>query len=94
MPLLKISESKKVTAIVTLEETTAKQIEHYAAMTKGNPDEVVQQALDYIFSKDKDFERFCLENAEAKPKIALRLKRPAGSAPSPTDTRSGSKPQR
>ena len=58
MPLLKISESKKVTAIVTLEEATAKQIEQYAAMTKGNPGEVIQQALDYIFSKDKDFERF------------------------------------
>ena len=94
MPLLKISESKKVTAIVTLEEATAKQIEQYAAMTKGNPDEVIQQALDYIFSKDKDFERFSQENADAKPKIALRLKRPAGAATSPPDTRSSSKLQR
>jgi hypothetical protein len=51
MPLLKISESKKVTALVTIEDATARQIEQYAAMTKGNPDEVVQQALDYILSQ-------------------------------------------
>ena len=85
MPLLKITESKKVTAIITIEDATAKQIEQYAAMTKGNPDEVVQQALDYVFSKDKDFETHCREHADAKPKIALRLKRPA----TPTDARPG-----
>ena len=89
MPLLKITESKKVTAIVTIEDATAKQIEQYAAMTKGNPDEVVQQALDYIFSKDKDFEKFCTEHADAKPKIALRLKRPASPVPTPADTKGG-----
>ncbi|MGI4755281.1 MAG: hypothetical protein ACRYGF_00345 [Janthinobacterium lividum] len=81
MPLLKISESKKLTATISLEEVTARRIEQYAAMTKGTPDEVIQQALDYIFSKDKDFERFCTEQPNAKPKIALRIKRP----PAPAD---------
>ena len=76
MPLLKISESKKLTATISLEEVTAKRIEQYAAMTKGTPDEVIQQALDYIFSKDKDFEKFCAAEPNAKPKIALRIKRP------------------
>ena len=89
MPLLKITESKKVTAIITIEDATAKQIEQYAAMTKGNPDEVVQQALDYVFSKDKDFETFCRDNANAKPKIALRLKRPATPAATASDAKSG-----
>lgn len=77
MPLLKISESKKLTATISLEESTARRIELYAAMTKGTPDEVIQQALDYIFSKDKDFEKFCAAEPNAKPKIALRIKRPA-----------------
>ena len=89
MPLLKITESKKVTAIVTIEDATAKQIEQYAAMTKGNPDEVVQQALDYVFSKDKDFETFCRDHADAKPKIALRLKRPAVTPATASATKSG-----
>lgn len=92
MPLLKITESKKVTAIITIEDATARQIEQYAAMTKGNPDEVVQQALDYIFSKDKDFEKYCNEHADAKPKIALRLKRPATSPSTPLELRNGTKP--
>jgi hypothetical protein len=92
MPLLKITESKKVTAIITIEDATARQIEQYAAMTKGNPDEVVQQALDYVFSKDKDFETYCRDHADAKPKIALRLKRPATQTPSSADAKSGARP--
>ncbi len=91
MPLLKIAESKKVTAIVTLEDATARQIDQYAAMTKGSPDEVIQQALDYVFSRDKDFEKFRTEIPHAKPKIALRLKRPA-SSPATTSSTNGSTP--
>lgn len=77
MPMLSIVASKKVTAIVTLEDSTAKQIDQYAAYTKGSADDVVQAALDYIFTKDKDFLKFREDNASAKPVIALRLKRPA-----------------
>lgn len=86
MPLLNITESKKVTAIITIEETTARQIELYAAMTKGNPDDVVQRALNYVFSKDKDFEKYEREHATAKPKIALRLKKPANAVTSADST--------
>ena len=91
MPLLKISESKKLTATITLEEATARRIEQYAAMTKGSPDEVIQQALDYIFAKDKDFEKFCTEQPNAKPKIALRIKRPAVSGTTNVDAVSAPK---
>jgi hypothetical protein len=80
MPLLKIAESKKITIYSTIEETTVKQIEHYAAKTKGTVDEVVQQALDYVFSRDKDFEKFRTENPEAKPKEPCRVKRSSGAA--------------
>lgn len=93
MPLLKITESKKVTAIVTIEETTARQIEQYAAMTKGNPDEVIQQALDYVFSKDKDFETYARDHADAKPKIALRLKKPASAVQAPTSPKNSARTQ-
>lgn len=55
MPLLRIVASKKITAIVTIEDATAKQIDQYAAMTKGSADDVIQAALDYVFSTDKDF---------------------------------------
>ena len=85
MPLLKIAESKKITIYATIEETTAKQIDQYAAWTKGSPDEVIQQALDYVFGKDREFERFRTDNPAAKPKIPLRVKRPAGPAATSSD---------
>jgi hypothetical protein len=75
MPLLEIVASKKVTAVVTFEDSTAKQIDQYAAFTKGSADDVVNAALEYIFSKDKDFQKYREENASAKPAIALRMKR-------------------
>ncbi len=77
MPLLRIIASKKITAIVTIEDATAKQIDQYAAMTKGSADDVVQAALDYVFSTDKEFAKFRDEHASAKPTIPLRLKKPS-----------------
>lgn len=83
MPLLEINASKKVTAIVTLEDSTAKQVDQYAAFTKGSADDVVNATLDYIFGKDKDFQKYREENGTAKPSSALRLKRPTASAKPP-----------
>jgi hypothetical protein len=77
MPLLEISASEKVTAVVTLEDSTARQVDQYAAFTKGSADDVVNAALEYVFSKDKDFLRYRDENPTAKPVIHLRIKRPA-----------------
>ena len=91
MPLLKIAESKKVTAVITLEDATARQIDQYAAMTKASADDVVQAALDHVFAKDVDFKKFREDHDGAKPKIPLRLKRPANapaaSADTPTNTK-------
>ena len=92
MPLLDIAESKKITIVASIEEATAKNVDLYAAFTKGNPDDVVDRALAYIFSKDKDFQKFAEEHATAKPKSALRVKRPASAATKPTDTPSSAKP--
>jgi hypothetical protein len=77
MPMLEIIASKKVTAIITLEDATAKQVDQYAAMTKGSADDVIEAALSYIFSKDRDFVKYREENAAAKPVIPLRMKRPS-----------------
>ena len=91
MPLLEIAESKKITALVSIEESTAKNVDLYAAFTKGSPDDVVNAALDYIFSKDRDFARFREEHADAKPKTALRLKRPASTSMKSSDASRNSK---
>lgn len=91
MPLLEIVASKKITAIVTLEDSTAKQIDQYAAFTKGSADDVVQAALDYVFSKDKDFQKYRDDNASAKPTLPLRLKRPANTGMKPEQPSSNTK---
>ena len=91
MPTLKIVASKKITAIVTIEDATAKQIDQYAAMTKGSADDVVQAALDYVFSGDKDFAKYRDENPSAKPAIPLRLKKPASTVTKQDDASPSSK---
>lgn len=89
MPLLEIVASKKVTAVVTLEDATAKQIDQYAAFTKGSADDVINAALEYVFTKDKDFQKFRDENASAKPTIALRMKRATNNAAKPAQQTTG-----
>ena len=91
MPTLKIVASKKITAIITIEDATAKQIDQYAAMTKGSADDVVQAALDYVFSGDKDFTKFREDNASAKPTFPLRLKKPASTVTKPEDASASAK---
>ena len=78
MPMLEIVTSKKVTATVSLENSTAELVDRYAAYTKNTADNVVNAALEYIFSKDKDFKKFCESNSTARPVSALRVKKPAG----------------
>ena len=55
MPLLSIQASKKVETTVRLEESTAKRVDQYAHFAKASADDVVNQALEYVFTKDKDF---------------------------------------
>ena len=45
MPLLEIAPTKKVVATITLEETTALNVDKYAAFINANADDVVSQAL-------------------------------------------------
>ncbi len=91
MPTLKIVASKKITAIVTIEDATAKQVDQYAAWTNVTADEVVQAALSHVFANDKDFAKYSEEHATAKPSIPLRLKKPASTSAKPEDASSRSK---
>jgi len=46
MPLLEVTQIRKLTATVLLEESTAKQVDQYAAFIKAPADEVVNCALE------------------------------------------------
>ena len=68
MPLLEITQSRQISASVRLDETTATQVDQYAAFINASADDVVDKALNYVFSKDRDFQDF-FKSPEAKPPV-------------------------
>jgi hypothetical protein len=81
MPLLEITNSRKVTTTVSLEESTASLVNQYAAFTSVAADDVVNKALEYVFTKDKDFQKYMETSNDAKPIHPLRIKRGSDDAP-------------
>ena len=65
MPLLEINLSRYISASVRLDESTAEQVDQYAAFVHASADDVVDKALNYVFSKDRDFQDF-LKTPQAK----------------------------
>ena len=82
MPLLSIQASKKVETTVRLEESTAKRVDQYAHFAKASADDVVNQALEYVFTKDKDFQRYLTQHQGGETPAALRIKKPAATTAS------------
>ena len=58
MPLLEINQTHYISASVRLDEVTAAQVDQYAAFIQASADDVVDKALNYVFSKDRDFQDF------------------------------------
>ena len=82
MPLLEVVQTRQISASIRLSDTTATQVDQYAAFIRACADDVVEQALTYVFSKDRDFQEF-LKTPEARQVAAtLRIRKaPATDAP-------------
>ena len=65
MPLLEVVQTRHISASIRLSDTTAIQVDQYAAFIRACADDVVEQALAYVFSKDRDFQEF-LKTPEAR----------------------------
>jgi hypothetical protein len=65
MPLLEINQTHYISASVRLDEATAELVDQYAAFVHASADDVVDKALNYVFSKDRDFQDF-LKTPQAK----------------------------
>jgi hypothetical protein len=79
MPLLEVVQTRQISASIRLTDTTAAQVDQYAAFIRACADDVVEQALTYVFSKDRDFQEY-LKTPEARQVAAtLRIRK----APSP-----------
>jgi hypothetical protein len=75
MPLLDVVQKKKVVATISLEESTANNVDRYAAFINAPADDVVTQALDYVFSKDKDFQKYLETPDDKKAPQVLRVRK-------------------
>src|ERR1700726_49202 len=84
MPLLEVIQTRQVSASIKLTDSTATQVDQYAAFIHASADDVVEQALAYVFSKDRDFQDF-LKSPEARQVAAtLRIRKaPAPEAAAP-----------
>jgi hypothetical protein len=95
MPLLEVVQTRQISASIRLSDTTATQVDQYAAFIRACADDVVEQALAYVFSKDRDFQEY-LKTPEARQVVStLRIRKAptaeAAEAPakkSPTGTQS------
>ncbi|MCU1223916.1 MAG: hypothetical protein JWQ42_2009 [Edaphobacter sp.] len=81
MPLLEVIQTRQISASIRLTEPTAMQVDQYAAFIHASADDVVEGALGYVFSKDRDFQDF-LKSPEAKQVAStLRIRKaPASEA--------------
>ncbi len=77
MPLLEVIQTRQISASIRLTDTTAMQVDQYAAFIHACADDVVEQALAYVFSKDRDFQEF-LKTPEAQQVAStLRIRKGA-----------------
>src|ERR1035438_948927 len=74
MPLLEIIQTHQITATIRLDESTASQINQYAAFLHATADEVVDKALAYVFAKDRDFQEFLKTPHATRVPQSLRVR--------------------
>jgi hypothetical protein len=75
MPLIEINQSRLVSATIRLESATATLIDQYATFIRAPADDVVDKALNYVFSKDRDFQEY-LKTAQSSDVVpTLRVRR-------------------
>jgi hypothetical protein len=79
MPLLEVIQTRHISASIRLTNTAALQLDQYAAFIRASADEVIEQALAYVFSKDRDFQDFLKSPQAQRITPTLRVRRMAAS---------------
>ena len=81
MPLLEVVQTRQVSASIRLTDSTATMVDQYAAFIRASADDVVEQALAYVFSKDRDFQEFLKSPNAQRITPTLRIRKPAANDP-------------
>ena len=77
MPLLEIIQTRQISASIRLDEATATRVDQYAAFIHATADDVVDKALNYVFSKDRDFQEFLKTALAGQVAPSLRIRKVA-----------------
>lgn len=75
MPLLEVVQTRHLRASIRLTDTTVQQVDQYAAFIHASANDVVEQALAYVFSKDRDFQEFLKSSEAQRITPTLRVRR-------------------
>jgi hypothetical protein len=75
MPLLEVTQTRHRSASIRLTDTTASQVDQYAAFIRATADDVVEQALAYVFAKDRDFQEYLKSPEAQRITPTLRVRR-------------------
>ena len=75
MPLLEVVQTRHISASIRLTEATALLVDQYAAFIHATADDVMEQALTYVFSKDRDFQEFVRAPEARRITPTLRVRR-------------------
>jgi hypothetical protein len=77
MPLLEVIQTKHLSASIRLTDAIALQTDQYAAFIHASANDVVEQALAYVFSKDREFQEFLRTPEAQRITPTLRVRRAA-----------------
>ena len=75
MPLLEVTQTRHLSASIRLTDTTATQVDQYAAFIHASANDVVEQALAYVFSKDREFQEYLRTPEAQRITPTLRVRR-------------------
>jgi predicted transcriptional regulator len=85
MPLIEINRVRLVSATIRVESATAALIDQYATFLHASADYVVDKALNYVFSKDREFQEYLKTAHSSRVVPTLRVRRGAnGDASEPS----------
>jgi hypothetical protein len=76
MPLLEVVQTRQISASIRLTDSTANQVDQYAAFIRASADDVIEEALKHCFGKDRDFQEFLKSPDARKITPTLRTRKP------------------
>jgi hypothetical protein len=75
MPLIEVPQSRYVSATIRLDAATATLIDQYATFVHASADDVVDKAMNYVFSKDREFQEYLKTAQSGNVVPTLRVRR-------------------